>query len=224
MKFSIHQLFLILSAGSYALAANPILGEGTVYTETFTDSNGVTFLSTYSNGTDTDGVAALSIALSITGYDGSWISTTDGSEGMWMAVGFNSKFMPGTNVVYCYIPYTGTGTDEFSCVDAQNSGYTGPVDFSDQSFISDVTTITNDILNTGTSTLEVSFTRPTAGNTDDVTISAGTMNVIWAYGPYADGAVEEHVDRGSATFTVDSAMTYALSVCLLAIFSIAQFF
>lgn len=136
-----------------------------------------------------------------------------------MAVGFNSKIMPGTNCVVCYYAYTGSGADTFTCEDASNSGYSGPVAFSTQDFISGVTTVSNaiDTTTADASSLSVSFTRPlnpTTGDTEDDTIDFGDMNVIWAYGPYSGGAVTEHVDRGSDSFTVESAINFGVS-CLL---------
>lgn len=168
-----------------------------MHADTFSSANGVTFTATYFNETDSNGVAALDITLTISGYDATAITTTDGSEGMWMAVGFNRLFMPGTNCVVCYIPYTGSGTDKFTCEDAANSGYSGPVAFKTQTFITNVTTITNTIsvVASTTSSLSVSFLRPcvpSSSNTNDDIIVAGKMNVIWAYGPYSNSAVAVH--------------------------------
>ncbi len=147
MKFSPQTLLLILTAGSSTLAASPTLraspilrADATSYTEDFT-SSGTLYSASYIRGSDSDGNAALDITLSLYYYDATWITTTDGSEGVWMAVGFNSNSMSGANVVYCYITYTGSASDDFSCVDAVNSGYNGPVDLDDQTYITGVTTI-----------------------------------------------------------------------------------
>jgi len=107
------------------------------------------------------GVDEITVTLSLSGYDATWITATDGSQGVWLGIGWNSKLMPGTNVVVCYYNYTNTIADHFVCLDGKNNGYTGSVPYPDQSNISNVTTITNSIsTSSGTSSFSVSFTRP----------------------------------------------------------------
>ena len=41
----------------------------------------------------------------MTNYDATWIDTTDGSDGVWVGIGFDNDEMSYTNVVVCMLYY-----------------------------------------------------------------------------------------------------------------------
>ena len=69
---------------------------------------GSTFEVTYSNSTS-GGSDILEVSLILTGYDATWLTSTDGSKGVYLGIGWNSVAMGGTNVVMCTLYYTGSG-------------------------------------------------------------------------------------------------------------------
>ena len=62
------------------------------------------------------------MTLFLDNYDATWITTDDGSEGIWMGIGFNSAVMTPTNVVVCQYLYTGnTIFGRVTCQNGQNA-------------------------------------------------------------------------------------------------------
>mmetsp|Transcript_9068 Transcript_9068/g.6824 ORF Transcript_9068/g.6824 Transcript_9068/m.6824 type:complete len:98 (+) Transcript_9068:287-580(+) len=54
-----------------------------------------------------DGETYLEVFLKLTNLDASWITHSDGSQGIWMGIGFDTKHVLEANTVVCYLPYKG---------------------------------------------------------------------------------------------------------------------
>jgi len=65
------------------------------------------YSTSYFNYTSESGEDYLSMVLSLQHYDATWITETDGSQGVWLGIGFNTDSMFPSNVVVCYLGYFG---------------------------------------------------------------------------------------------------------------------
>jgi hypothetical protein len=72
-------------------------------TATFSNSN-PEYSAYYSNYTYNSS-EYLAVSLLLTNYDASWIDTTDGTDGVWLGIGFDNDEMSYTNVVVCMLLY-----------------------------------------------------------------------------------------------------------------------
>ena len=93
----------------------------------------------------------------------SWTST-DGSFGHWVAIGFGTNMMPGADIVMCVFKYRGeTADDQFVCYDRFANQRSMPIDDEVNSVV-DIDTIKS--YNTGTKrvTLTAVFERPLEGD------------------------------------------------------------
>lgn len=95
----------------------------------------------YSNYTvnDTD---YLSVSLLLTNYDASWITDADGSDGLWLGIGFGNTEMSLTNVVVCSIYFNSSDDTTFTCENGYNGeDHAAPTFLNSTSDISDIVTI-----------------------------------------------------------------------------------
>jgi len=57
----------------------------------------------------------LDVSLLFANYDASWISTSDGSEGVWFGIGFDTTKLANSNFVVCFCKFFGGNTCALSC-------------------------------------------------------------------------------------------------------------
>jgi hypothetical protein len=144
------------------------------------------------------------MTLSITGVDTSaW--TTDGSYGYWLAVGFGTKVMTGSDIVLCALYYTNSGST-FTCDDRSSSGYSRPTLDTTNNVVSYSSSNT---FGSGTASLSATFTRLlNTEDTTDYTISndGGNINAIFAHGSIISSSIRIHSssNRGSFSMTIPS--------------------
>ena len=112
--------------------------------------------------------------------------STQGTDGVWLGIGFGQQQMAGSDIVMCQFLFSGTtANDNFICSDRYATGDSMPS-----------LDTTNDIVTTGTTrsynttstlaNLTVTFTRKfnTGNNVGEefIITDGATINAIWAWG------------------------------------------
>ena len=126
-------------------------------------------------------------------YYSSWTST-DGSFGHWLSIGFGTPSMPGADIVMCLYRYRGTTANEkFVCFDRFANQKSMPIDDQDPSVV-DIDTITTFDQSAKRVTLSAIFERPLSGdmgtsNQDFEMSNGATFDAIWAQSPIVGGQV-----------------------------------
>jgi hypothetical protein len=93
-------------------------------THNLTTKGGPVYQATYYNFTNGTGANYLYMRLSLLGYNASWINTTDGTMGLWLGIGFDTRTAFPANVVICNISFLGNGGDpQFKCFNGQGIGH-----------------------------------------------------------------------------------------------------
>ena len=78
-----------------------------------TNGDSVTYTATY-NTFYQDEANYFNVTLNLANVDTSAVTTTDGTDGIWVGLGFNSATMYPANVILCTFLYNGDTTDATS--------------------------------------------------------------------------------------------------------------
>lgn len=69
----------------------------------------------------------LVITLNVTNYTTTAWTSTDGTKGMWLGLGFGNTRMVKTDIVRCVYQHKALVTDTFVCQDGYNPDYNCPI-------------------------------------------------------------------------------------------------
>ena len=79
----------------------------TIVFDTVQEETKPSYSLSYYNYTADSGEDYLALTLSLQDYDATWITEADGSQGVWLGIGFDTQSMYTSNVVVCYLGYFG---------------------------------------------------------------------------------------------------------------------
>ena len=137
---------------------------------------------TYDDGS---GELKLRVSLTMTNLDYSSWTSTDGSFGHWVAIGFGTTSMPGADIIMCLFRYRGVTSDDcFVCFDRFANQRSMPID-DEISSVVDVDTKKTYYQAAKRVTLTAVFDRPLKGDggtaqQDFEMTNGATFNAIWA--------------------------------------------
>ena len=168
------------------------------------------------------GVPKVRFTLRMKDYDISSWTTTQGTYGIWLGIGFGSQIMDGADIVHCQYAFSNnSNVDKFVCNDRYSSIHSlPPLDKQrDTEDVNTVALIKRQDNGKFLATLEATFDRPcNTGDSEDEPLIMGSMNeLIWAFGPLSSGNSMVHgttsKDRGGLNnfFVIQlSSSVYAL--------------
>jgi hypothetical protein len=76
---------------------------------------------TYQVLNETSQNPALKVIMNISNVDISSWNTTDGSQGLWAGIGYNTEKISGSDFSLCYYNFTNSTNDRFNCTDGSFS-------------------------------------------------------------------------------------------------------
>eukprot|EP00347_Sterkiella_histriomuscorum_P019562 403341160 len=139
---------------------------------------------------------------------------TQGENGIWMGVGYNTAGMSTGDATMCRILWTNTGTDAFVCEDRYLQGQRLPTLDANRNTVDVVTNTkntTNNISKKSFLFAEAIFERPLISpdvndDQDDNIAPDSNVNIIWAFGQMSSGSPAYHGsnNRGASTIYVAS--------------------
>ena len=133
------------------------------------------------------------VTLSLQNVDISGWNTTDGSQGLWLGLGYSTFTMANADFSMCFYYYNGPENSTFDCGDGKmkpSNLEDPPYIWDDSQDIGNITTLQQDFFpENNTANFKVQFTRPfkTNDSQNDTELTFTDTGFIWAYGQLAQG-------------------------------------